>query len=314
MSSFTSKLNFFSAQTALQSLEPPSSRTKLNQRIKDEALDIDSIPRYALALEVSNNGFRCAIVDSQDNRCLWLEDYRFSSVFFPEQIMEQLGFIFDEHQLLHAGFWHQVRVSLKNKHFTLIPESLFRKDYAGQYLRFSTQMPEDSEEIFYYQHPNREIINVFSGEKKIADWFRKQYPSRNISFVHHTSAFIEGVLQHSDYVPARSMAVLLEASHLTILVTNSHLVEYCNTFFYLSAQDVIYYVMLVMDELKLNPDSCRVTLYGELSHDSAIHDMLYKYIRFISFGSKSSSLKFSFQFDEMLDHRYFDLFNLYLCD
>jgi hypothetical protein len=316
MFKFDFKRSFFSfsADTTLQAFEHSSSKTKLNQRIKDDALDIDAIPQYALSLEVSNDGFRCAIVDTEVNRCLWLEDYRFTSVFFPEQVVDQLNSIFDDHQLLQAGFWQKVRVSFKNQHFTLIPESLFKREYAEGYLRFSAESLKDTEEVYFYQHANREIVNVFAGEKKVADWFRNTYPSRNVSFVHHTSAFIEGVLQHEDYVPARSMSILVESSYLTVLVTNNYLVEYCNTFFYLSAQDFIYYVMLVMDELRLNPDACRVTLYGEISHDSAIHDVLYKYIRNISFGSKPTALKFSFQFDEMMDHRYFDVFNAYLCD
>ncbi len=137
MFKFNFNRNTFSADTALQSFEHSSSRTKLNQRIKDDALDIDAIPQYALNLEVGHDGFRCAIVDAEANRCLWLEDYRFTSVFFTEQVIEQLHSIFDDHQLLQAGFWQKVKVAFKNQHFTLIPESLFKQEYAEDYLRFS---------------------------------------------------------------------------------------------------------------------------------------------------------------------------------
>ncbi len=160
---FKRSLFSFSADTTLQAFDHSSSKTKLNQRIKDDALDIDAIPQYALSLEVGTDGFRCAIVDTEVNRCLWLEDYRFTSVFFPEQVVDQLNSIFDDHQLLHAGFWQKVRVSFKNQHFTLIPESLFKREYAEGYLRFSAESLKDTEEVIFYQHANREIVNVFAG-------------------------------------------------------------------------------------------------------------------------------------------------------
>ncbi len=69
-----------------------------------------------------------------------------------------------------------------------------------------------------------------------------------------------------------------------------------------------------MDELKLDPNVCKVKLFGELSHDSAIFSNLYKYIRHLSFGTKPVAISYSFKFDEVLDHRYFDLYNAYLAN
>ncbi len=68
-----------------------------------------------------------------------------------------------------------------------------------------------------------------------------------------------------------------------------------------------------MKELNLDPETCKVILYGELSLDSAIFNLLYKYIRYINFGSKPNQIQFSYRFDEIMDHRYFDLYTLHLC-
>jgi hypothetical protein len=56
-----------------------------------------------------------------------------------------------------------------------------------------------------------------------------------------------------------------------------------------------------------------VTLYGGISHDSAIFSTLYKYIRNVNFGVKPKSMHFGFKFDEVLDHRYFSIYTIYLC-
>ena len=43
-------------------------------------------------------------------------------------------------------------------------------------------------------------------------------------------------------------------------------------------------------------------------------EKLNKYIRNVSFGSKPSYLNFSYQFDEIMDHQYFDVFSIFLCE
>jgi hypothetical protein len=114
-------------------------------------------------------------------------------------------------------------------------------------------------------------------------------------------------------ISEQSLSILVEQSYLTIVVTEAKKLHYCNTFFYSSVQDFTYYVMLVINELSMDPETCKVILYGELNHDSAIFSLLYKYIRYINFGSKPDKIQFSYRFDEILDHRYFDVYTLHFC-
>ncbi len=294
-------------------METAVSKLKQNQLVKDAtAFDVELITQYILGLEISKDGIRISVTDTHTSRCLWLEEHHFSALVQKVQILEQLELLFEEHDFLKAGFWHKIRVSVKNQYFTLLPSSLFNKDYARKYLQLASRNLPESFQVLYYRHPHSEIVNVYAEDKEIMDWFREMYPARNVEFVHYTSALIEGVF-HTEPAPVRSVTVSVESSHLTIAVTNGKMLEYCNTFFYVSAQDFIYYVMLVFHELQLNPEVHRVTLYGEISPESAIFEQVYRYIRNVGFGHKPSSLKFSYIFDEIYDHRYFDVYNIYLC-
>ncbi len=295
-------------------METVVSKLKQNQLVKDTTVfDVELIPQYALGLEVSRDGIRISVVDTHASRCLWLEEQHFSALLQKEQIIEQLELMFEEHDFLKAGFWQKIRVSIKNQYFTLLPSSLFNKEHARRYLQLANRNLPESFEVKYYRHPHSEIVNVFAEEKVIMDWLRQMYPARNVEFVHHTSALVEGVF-HTEPAPVRSVSVLVESAHLTIAVTNGKMLEYCNTFYYISAQDFIYYVMLVFHELQLNPEVHKVTLYGEISPESAIFEQVYRYIRNVGFGHKPTTLKFSYLFDEVYDHRYFDVYNIYLCE
>jgi len=302
-----------SYHTNMHSLDIAVAKFKQSQLVKDTAMfDVELIPQYALGLEVSKDAFRVSITDTQASRCLWLEEYHFSMLLQKEQLIEQLAMVYEDHEFLQAGFWQKIRVSVKNQYFTLLPSSLFYKDQALQYLKMASHTLPDSFEVLYYRHPHSEIVNVFAEDHSVTDWFRQNYPARNVEFVHYTSALIEGVF-HTEPAPVRSVTVLVESSHLTIAVSNGRMLEYCNTFFYVSAQDFIYYVMLAFHELQLNPEVHKVTLYGEISPESAIFEQLYLYIRNVAFGHRPGTLKFSYLFDEVYDHRYFDVYNIHLC-
>ncbi|MDJ1502328.1 DUF3822 family protein [Xanthocytophaga agilis] len=295
-------------------METTVVKFKQNQLIKDTTVfDIELIPQYALNLELSKDGFRISVVDTHASRCLWLEERHFSALLQKEQLLEQLELLYEEHEFLKAGFWQKIKVSVKNQFFTLLPSSLFYKEHARKYLQLATHTLPESYEVLYYRHPHSEMVNVFAEERKVIEWFRQNYPARNVEFVHYSSALVEGVF-HTEPVPVRSVTVLVESSHLTIAVTNGKVLEYCNTFFYVSANDFLYYVMLVFHQMQLNPEVHKVTLYGEISPESAIFEQLYKYIRNVVFGHKPSTLKFSYLFDELYDHRYFDVYNIYLCE
>ncbi|MCU0352457.1 MAG: DUF3822 family protein [Cytophagales bacterium] len=295
-------------------MEATVTRFKQNQLIKDaSAFDTESIPQYALNLEVSADAFRLCVVDTHSSRCLWLEEQHFSNVLRGEQLVDQLGLIYDEHEFLRAGFWQKIRVSVKNQYFTLLPNSLFYKEHARQYLKMAAKNLPDAYEVLHYRHPHSEIVNVFAAEREVVEWFRRIYPAKNVGFVHHSSALIEGVL-NTDAAVLQSISILVESSHLTILVATGQRLEYCNTFYYVNAQDFIYYTMLVFNELQLSTHVHKVTLYGEISPESAIFEQLHRYVNNVGFGNKPTLLKFGFYFDEVYDHRYFDVYNIHLCE
>jgi len=300
---------------AEKTLGTATKKYRLNQKVKDEKFEVDAISQYELGLELGMDGFRICIVDVEESRCMWLEDYRFSSIFFTEQLLDQLQHIYDDHQVLRAGFWKSVRLSVRNQPFTLVPGSLFRKEQVEKYLDLVKDDPTTEDQtVRHYRHPGSDMVSIFALDIRVVNWFEQIYPSLNVTFLHQTSALVEGIVQNGEYSNFKSLYIYVESSYLTIVVNKEKSLEFCNTFFYASVQDFVYYVMFVMNELKLNPEMVKVILYGAIAHDSAIFEQLYKYIRHVSFGTKPKSLRFSYTFDEIMDHQYFSTYNIYLCE
>ena len=286
-----------------------------NHLIKDDVFDSQVIEQYALSLQAGQDSFRFCIIDTVFKKCLWLEDYNFEAVFSPEQLIRQLEEIYHDHIFLSAGFWKEIRLSIRNPYFTFVPTALFKPEAAGEYLKLSTDTLLSPSDVFSHYHPYSQAVNVFKADHQTVAWFRNKYFHRDISIIHQNSAFIEGTMQQKLPSAEKAMFISVEKNYMSIVVLQADKqLLFCNTFLFQNEQDFTYYVMLTMDGLQLNPDLCKVYLFGEIVEDSGVFLNLFKYVRNVFLGNRPTHLRFSHRFDEALDHRYFDLYNLYLCD
>lgn len=286
---------------------------KTTLKIQDTKFDVEQLGHYSLNLLVSSVDFSFSITDTRGNVCLFLEKISFTTIYRSKDLISILNSVFDDHHFLRAGFWKNINCIIKNNSFSLIPNSLFDKNMLGFYLEMNSNYNPEKEEIGYFTHTTIKAVNVFSIERELSQWFESCYPTKPINFLHQTSPFIEGALRSQSDANLK-LTVLCDHNSLDILLIENGLINYCNVFKYKSTEDLLYYIMFVMKELKLNPDTLPVSLYGEIDQTSIHFAKLHKYIRFLRFGAKPESLKFGYVFDELYDHQYFDLFNMTLCE
>ncbi|WMJ73474.1 DUF3822 family protein [Cytophagaceae bacterium ABcell3] len=288
---------------------------KLTKKIKDDKFSIDLIPRYDLSLQVSTSLFRLCIVDTEENRCLIVEDYQLQGITDTSQLIKVLNEIYEDHHLLKAGFWKTIRLGIKNLNFSLVPHSLFDHEYLTDYLTINCKKDVLSKDhVYYYKQNSSDAVNIFSANKQIVKYFTEAYPLKKLHIVHHTSSLIEGILQGTKGDEKSEMFILVENNYITLLVRNQKKLEFCNCFNFTSTQDFVYFVMFVFEQLNLDPEKTKVFLYGEITPDSAIYIKLNSYICNLRFGSRPENLSFSYHFDELFDHRFFDLYNMHLCE
>lgn len=290
-------------------------RYKLSNSVKDSRLETENLAKYHLSFQVNFELFRICVIDSDTNRCLFLEDYKLFDIYTTTDLLDQLDILFEDHVLIKAGFWKSITLGIKNTQFSLVPESLFEKEYLKEYLILNTTLDrEPDEEYHFFKQKQTEAINIFATNNRLTSWFNKMYPLKQIRIIHHTSSMIEGILLQKDLAPSeKSVYIQVEQYFLTITVKQGKKLIFCNSFTFNTSEDFVYFILFVFDQLELNPEKCPVVVFGEITHDSESFSKLYKYIRYLSFGSKPEFIRFGYQFDEVFDHRYFDLYNMHLC-
>ncbi|MCC9136898.1 DUF3822 family protein [Pontibacter silvestris] len=291
-----------------------STHFRLSHKIKDEAFKITQSSYCNLYLTISPRSIRIAVVNTDRNKFVVLEDYELLSVFTPQQIAEQLQLITAENPLLQEQGWNAIRVSYSNQHFTLIPETLYDPTHKTDYLRLHSDLNMQENLVFSYRHNNLEAVNIFAIDMILQQTVDNIFPERPVQLVHLTSALIQSVLHQAGRKNERCLYAYVQRNYVTMLVVSQSGLEFCNIFHYLSPEDFIYFVVFVMQEQKLNPETETITVWGDITHDSSLFNILQKYIRQVRFGRKPADVAYSYKFDDLFEYRYFELYSLHFCE
>lgn len=295
-------------------MEQEAGNYHLVNRIKDTTFSIDDLTHYNLSLLVGRHDFQFCVIDTRENKCLLLEDYELEGIASTNLLINTLYHLFEGHHLLMAGYWKSVKLAMKNQKFTLIPSHLFSADHLSDYLKLSTEVDKELDDFYYYKHLQSDSISVFAAERKIVEKVRSIYPTLSVQVIHQSSALIEGIQSHRDHTFYKDLYIHIGRKNFSLIVTEDNKLVFYNRFPYSGAADVLKYTLLSMQELEMDQQDTKATVWGNIDAQSDHFKELHRYIEKISYGRKPSYLNFAFMFDEAPDHQYFDLFSIYVCE
>ncbi len=287
---------------------------KLIKKIKDEKFDEEKLQQYVLLIQLGIRDFQVAVIDTSDSRLIFFEDYVLSDINSHSELLELFKTLFDSHELLTAGFWKKVKVSIKNNKVIQVPASLFVAAAADEYLRFNAHTNPETELTLYCTNTKSDAVSIFAIQKDLHQWLSAIYSNSSLSFLHQSASLIEGVLSFAKSQKAEPLYIYVDRFKLHILSVQGQKLIYYNQFIIKQFADYVKYIMLVMKALNMDQNKSQVVLWGYIGKNSPHYQEFYKYIRNVTFGDRPDHLKFGYMFDEMQDHHFFDLLSMNLLD
>ena len=285
---------------------------KLIKKIKDEKFDEEKLHQYILLIQLGIRDFQVAVIDSNDSRLIFFEDYVLSDITSHIELLGLFKALFESHELLMAGFWKKVKVSIKNIKVIQVPSSLFVEAAAEEYLRFNAQIDSETERTLFCSNSKSDAVSIFAIQKDMHQWLTEIYANSSLSFFHQSASLIEGVLNFPAPQKKQPLYIYVDRFKLHILSVQDQKLIYYNQFAIKQFADYVKYIMLVMKALNMDQNSSQVVLWGYIGKNSPHYQEFYKYIRNVSFGGRPDHLKFGYMFDEIQDHHFFDLFSMNL--
>jgi len=293
-------------------LQTASITYKLIKKIKDERFDEDNIHHYHLLINIGTRDFQAVIVDPQQHQVLLLEDYVLPEVGSIHELVQILEQLFEAHALLRAGFWKKIKVSFKNQKFVQVPKDLYAEESMDNYLRFNANVDRNLEFFSAVANAHTEAMTVFAVNKELQEWIAGIYPSNPPVFVHQSAALIEGVLKFAEGRDDNPLYIYVDRFKLHIISCSNGKLVYYNQFQIRQFSDYVKYIMLVMKSLHMDQHSSQVVLWGYIGKNSPHYQEFYKYISNVTFGDRPSYLNFSYVYDEVQEHQFFDAYSIYL--
>jgi len=181
---------------------------------------------------------------------------------------------------------------------------------ALNYLKLNATIDESKEKILFCKSAISNSITVFAVQDDLYSWLSSIYQNTSHHFFHQSAALIEGVLKRSN--AKNPLYIYVDRFKLHILSAQGGKLIYYNQFPIKQFPDYVKYIMLVLNGLNMDQHNSEIVLWGYIGKNSPHYQEFVKYIRNVTFGERPTHLKFSYLFDEVQEHHFFDLYALQL--
>lgn len=266
---------------------------------------------YQSTLNIEISEFRFRFYCESNSKCIWLEDYS-SDVFLTDtEVLESLQLLVFNHPVLSLSGWKAINIMVGSGAFTLIPEVVFRKEYASRYLQLTQghpALPASKTNVQLLAALN--CYNVYEMPQIWWDFFRDRFALRDLTFSHITSVL--ALNPPADTTTTRSPLVhaCIRENHFIASVFEGGRLILCNRFRFQNAEEATFFYLSCLNELDFLSEGVRLVLSGEITPFSKLYSELSKFTRDISFAKKPEHLTYPSAFDDLPDHRYFALLSV----
>lgn len=281
---------------------------KLIKKVKDDRFDEENLHQYRLLIQLGARDFQVAVVAESDQRLLFFEDYVLNELHSHDELLALLKNLFEAHEVIQAGFWKQVKVSIKNLKFVQVPSALFDQATAPEYLKFNASVDSVHETVISYENRSLGVTTAFAVQKPMIDWLTAMYQNTQLSVSHQSCALIEGFCAAGKKMTGEPLLVYIDRFKMHICFAPGGNLKYYNQFVIHQFSDYVKFIMLVMKTMNLNQESSEVQLWGYIGKNSPHYHEFVKFVRNVAFGQRPTHLSFGYVFDDVQEHQFFDLY------
>lgn len=191
----------------------------------------------------------------------------------------------------------------------LVPFSLFSKECEKDFYEFAN---EGSDEVIMTDNlPLLNAMHVFALPELVFKMFRYWYPAAG--FHHSGTAFINACLHEVKNTEGNSAFLNFNPLAFDIAIFKKDKLILKNTFEFQSPEDVLYYVLFVLEQLEISSQHISLKLSGDVYAGSENCSLLKKYFEKINFVSPPENRNLVLPKGDLAFYQHFALLNLYQC-
>lgn len=276
----------------------------------DKSFDPEQTNLYHLSIQISLDGFSFAILDIPKGKYTVLK----STNFFlkrPRLLFMKVRELMTEDEHLNLKY-KSIEIVYSSENFTLVPQVFYQQGAADKFFGFNHEI-ERGFIVDKTLLTKAEAWCIFNIPENLKEFLVLKYPKATIR--HNLYPLVERALKENKNFPDRKQVHLnFFRSYFELIVLSGTKLQLCNQFNYSGEDDISYFVLYVFDQLKLLPDTTELVIHGQMQQTDPIYQTFKKYIRKTSFARPNSLFNYSYTFNQLPDHYFTTLLDLYKCE
>ena len=281
-----------------------------NYRFIDKSFDSKDITQYHLSLQVFLKGFSFCILDRERNKFIAIGHHYFERIISYRSLMDEVEQIISSDEILNLNYAH-VKLIFSTPKSTFVPSSFYSIDKVEEFFSFNHKKSQFESLEVNYIYGNSTYL-IYAIPQFIKEGFESRYP--NLKIYHQSIPFIEELLLKNklggqnqgiylNIYPDFYDLVYLEKGNLTLY----------NSFSYTNKSDFQYYLLNTIDQLKLSPLEVPVFITGLIPKNDPITESIKQFVKQVDYLNYPSHFEYSFGFNQLPQHYFTNMLNLYQC-
>ncbi|WP_460218763.1 DUF3822 family protein [Psychroserpens sp. MEBiC05023] len=234
----------------------------------------------ALSIQIRLSGLSFCILNRNTNTIELLKHVYLEKKATPFELLNELKTVIESHPDFEYAF-DSVTCIYQNELSCLVPRALFNENNLADYLKFNAKILK-SDFISYDELSKSDAVNVYVPLVNINNYIFGRFGS--FEYKHSSTVLLDTLLQLGSKFSEDKLYINVNTSTFEMVYIKAQQLVFYNTFEHLTKEDLIYYVLFTMEQLKLDPEIIKTVLSGKIEKDDEYYNILYKYIRFVDFA------------------------------
>jgi hypothetical protein len=249
-----------------------------------------------LILEWGKHSLSFSVFHALDNRVLSTEviELHMDLFDFTRQDFDKL---IKENEIFAFSF-QKIICLLDINYVSLVPRAFFEEAKIETYLKFNLNLPSGN--LLYKSQSilSTDYEALYALPKNLVDAMESNF--MNVSFNISNIALLNYFAKFTQL--DKFFEIHFNDDFLSIFYYKENKLLFYNTFKYISAEDIIYHILNVMNELGLDNERELVYFSGQIMHETENMELLKEYVKYLQAMERSNKINYSSNVEAMPSH------------
>ena len=247
---------------------------EIGQQPMMQSQEINKLEKsLSLLIMISSKELRVILINSIDSKIIDQSNSVYSDEIKIDEILSELKNKLNKFNLLNVV---KVTLILNNKLSVLVPKDLFQENNRLDYLKFNSRLiKNDTASSDYIEE--LDTHNIYIAYVNITNYLIEKFGS--FEYFHYSTVLLKKLYSESLNDQKLKFYVNINKSYLNIIIFKGRGLNYFNTFEYETKDDILYFILFVIEQNKLINDETKINLIVKKELHKENYSYLTKFIK-----------------------------------